>query len=934
MEFAPGNMVRARGRDWIVQSGSDERLLCLRPLTGASDERAYLLPALEEVKASTFDSPDPTRASNLEDGSLFRESVMLRLRDSAGPLRCLGHIAVEPRSYQLTPLLMALRMNTVRLLIADDVGIGKTIEAGLIAREYLDRFEIQRLSVLCPPHLVDQWVTELNDHFNLNAVALTSSSAYTLEKTVPVGMALTEYYPITVVSLDYIKDPKRRDNYVQTAPEFIIIDEAHTCTDKSGRNSQLRFGLVNELSKDTSRHMVMLTATPHSGDSEAFGKLLSLIDPKFEVLGSSDISQYRELRAELGAHFVQRQRKDIGGYKDNPNFALRYSNEYTYFFTDKWRDFFDEVREYCLELGEKYAKEGNKAIWYAILALYRSIASSPDSAVNALENRLDNVESEYDEDAMDNLLDSSSSEGATDIDISGIMQHSRKIKELLKKAEELKNYDDPKYKLLLSVLKKEYLKKSEGYRPIIFCKYIATAKYVASKLKKDLSSAYTVEVITGEQTPEERQSKVLLLGDADFPVLVATDCLSEGINLQDYFNGVIHYDLAWNPTRHEQREGRVDRFGQTSPIVKCAMIYGQDNPVDGFILKVILRKAKSIRDSLGVMVPVPDDDRAIQSALIQAALLKGRRDQYGQLFFDFSEDMADVSEMLDKPWEDASEKAKQNRTIFAQRSIHPDEVYSVLKKEQQILGTDEDVENFVTGILTRLQAPPKKNDEGYQLSLNYLPQTVRQLADELREAGINPDLKVSFRFPSPMGYRFIHRTHPLVELLASFVFEHNMENSSEYTDFNLGSRCSVTETDDVDEYTVLYLIRLRMQITSKRQGVEKTSVAEESVLLEYKEKSLRIIDGELYKKYLEVSPSSNLSPSFIQRKLEKAIEEYNNLSDDISDIAQNCAEKLREENDSVRQSFGKGNLGLLSVKPCMPVDLLGVYIMVPSEEDL
>ena len=281
MEFAPGNMVRARGRDWIVQSGSDERMLCLRPLTGSSDETAYLLPSLEEVTASTFDEPDAKRASNLEDGSLFRESVMLRLRDSAGPLRSLGHIAVEPRSYQLTPLLMALRMQTVRLLIADDVGIGKTIEAGLIAREYLDRFEIQRLSVLCPPHLVDQWVTELSGHFNLNAVALTSSSAYTLEKTVPVGMALTEYYPITVVSLDYIKDPKRKDNFIQTAPEFIIIDEAHTCTDKTGKNSQLRFSLVSELAEDTSRHMVMLTATPHSGDSEAFGKLLSLIDKKF-----------------------------------------------------------------------------------------------------------------------------------------------------------------------------------------------------------------------------------------------------------------------------------------------------------------------------------------------------------------------------------------------------------------------------------------------------------------------------------------------------------------------------------------------------------------------------------------------------------------------------------------------------------------------------
>ncbi len=933
MDFAPGNMVRARGRDWIVQSGSDDHLLCLRPLTGGSDETAYLIPALEEVKASTFELPDAELVSNLEDSSLFRESVMLRLRDSAGPLRSLGHIAVEPRSYQLTPLLMALRMNTVRLLIADDVGIGKTIEAGLIAREYLDRFEIQRLSVLCPPHLVDQWVTELNEHFNLNAVALTSSSAYTLEKKVPIGMNLTEYYPITVVSLDYIKDPKRRDNYILSAPEFIIIDEAHTCTDKSGKNSQLRFNLVYELSKDTSRHMVMLTATPHSGDSDAFGKLLSLIDPRFEVLGSSDSTQYRELRLELGEHFVQRQRKDIEKYQDSPNFADRLRNEYSYAFNVKWKDFFEDVREYCAELGSKYEREGNKTIWYAILALYRSIASSPDSAINALQNRLGNVEGEYDEDSMDNLLDSSSSDSASDSDISDIFAHSRKIRELLEEAKSLKDEVDPKYDLLLNVLKKEYLKKGEEYRPIIFCKYIATAKYVAEKLKKSLNSkTYTVEVITGEQSPEERQMKVLSLGDAEYPILVATDCLSEGINLQDYFNGVIHYDLAWNPTRHEQREGRVDRFGQNSPSVKCAMIYGNDNPVDGFILNVILRKANKIRDSLGVMVPVPDDDKAIQSALIQATLLKRHQDSYGQLFFDFG-DIDEVETMLNKPWENASEKAKANRTIFAQRSIHADEVYSVLKKEQQILGTDDDVEKFVVGILSRLNASPEKIQGGYKLNLANLPAEVKQLKDQINDAGINSSMKVSFKFPAPMGYKYIHRTHPLVEILASYVFEYNMENKGQALHFNLGSRCSVTETKDVSGYTVLFLIRLRMQILTRRQGEEKTSVAEESVLLEYKKRELRVIDNDLYKKYLEVTPSSNLSPSFIQRKLQKALEEYSGLEERIGEIALECSEHLKTENDAVRQTFGKGNIGQLSVKPCMPVDLLGVYILVPAEEE-
>lgn len=333
--FNPGNLVHARGRDWVVQSGSSNELLSLRPLTGSSDSLTYLVPSLEvePIREASFPYPNASKMGNFEDSSIFRNAVMLRLRDGAGPLRCLGHIAVEPRSFQLTPLLMALKMDTIRLLIADDVGVGKTIEAGLVAREMLDRFEIERISVLCPPHLVDQWVKELSEHFNLPAVALTSSTVYSLEKKLPSGISLTQYYPVTVVSLDYIKNPNRQDNFVQTAPEFIIVDEAHTCTEKNGKTNQLRFNLLRELSSKADRHMLFLTATPHSGDNIAFGNLLSLIDPKFAILGSVDameIEEYKALRENLALHLVQRQRKDVLQFQDKPNFAKRLQNEFQY----------------------------------------------------------------------------------------------------------------------------------------------------------------------------------------------------------------------------------------------------------------------------------------------------------------------------------------------------------------------------------------------------------------------------------------------------------------------------------------------------------------------------------------------------------------------------------------------------------------------------
>jgi len=177
-EFMPGVLVRARGREWVVQPASSAECLHLRPLGGSDEDIVTLVPGLEPTAPAPaeFHWPDPQRPGTHDAARLLHDAVRLKLRTGAGPFRSFGNIAVEPRAYQLVPLLMALRLPTIRLLIADDVGVGKTIEAGLIARELLDRGEIGRIAVLCPPHLVDQWQQELAEHFHLRAVALTSAT--------------------------------------------------------------------------------------------------------------------------------------------------------------------------------------------------------------------------------------------------------------------------------------------------------------------------------------------------------------------------------------------------------------------------------------------------------------------------------------------------------------------------------------------------------------------------------------------------------------------------------------------------------------------------------------------------------------------------------------------------------------------------------------
>ena len=157
MAHAVGSLVKTRGREWVVLPGSQEELLLVRPLSGSEDEVTGISTLLEDVESASFALPDPNNIGDYRSCSLLRDAMRLGSRSSAGPFRSFGRIAVEPRPYQLVPLLMALKLDPVRVLIADDVGVGKTIEACLIARELMDRGECQRLAVLCPPHLAEQW---------------------------------------------------------------------------------------------------------------------------------------------------------------------------------------------------------------------------------------------------------------------------------------------------------------------------------------------------------------------------------------------------------------------------------------------------------------------------------------------------------------------------------------------------------------------------------------------------------------------------------------------------------------------------------------------------------------------------------------------------------------------------------------------------------
>jgi SNF2 family DNA or RNA helicase len=278
MNFASGSLVAARGREWVVLPGSTGELTLVRPLGGAEEERTGILTSLETVRPASFSFPDPNDLGDFQSCKLLRDSLRLGFRSSAGPFRSFGQINVEPRAYQLVPLLVALKLDPVRLLIADGVGIGKTIEALMIVRELIDRGEISSLAVLCPPHLAGQWQKEMRDKFNIEAELVLPSTVKRLNRDIGFNESLFLRYPFTIVSTDFVKSERHRNDFLRDAPELIIVDEAHTCAEAVAGARQQRYRLLKDLAQDASRHCILVTATPHSGNEFAFRSLLSLLN--------------------------------------------------------------------------------------------------------------------------------------------------------------------------------------------------------------------------------------------------------------------------------------------------------------------------------------------------------------------------------------------------------------------------------------------------------------------------------------------------------------------------------------------------------------------------------------------------------------------------------------------------------------------------------
>ena len=948
MEFKTGSLVRVRSRDWIVLPSNDENLVLLKPLGGSEDEITgiYLPLGFEDDHIQSTDFPIPTieDIGDIASARLLYNATRLAFRSGAGPFRSLAKLSFRPRSYQMVPLIMALKQPApIRLFIADDVGVGKTIEALIILKEMLERKVIRKFAIIVLPHLCDQWQAEMKDKFGIEAVIIRSNTQARLDREIPDDTSVFDYYPHQIISIDYIKANHRRQVFIQQCPKFIIVDEAHSCASDADEHSaqQQRHQLIRDLSGKPDQHILLLTATPHSGKAGQFGSLLELIHPKFKNLDIARATQ--DQRREFAGHYVQRRRADVEKWmnEDTP-FPKRDSGEFPYELSAKYARFYDDILDFALGLtrGDDPHKGRQRLRYWSALALLRGVMSSPAAGIEMIKNRISKTASPNDSEDADMESDDGSNpimdddfDTARDFTPTGIISRTewsagenKKLNQLAEQLNELNGIEnDFKIARTLEIIA-DWLK--QGFNPVIFCRFIRTANYLGDILKTHLKKEINVQTVTSEDPDEVRKSRIGDMKSSPQKVLVATDCLSEGINLQDQFSAVLHYDLPWNPNRLEQREGRIDRYGQTADEVKAYLLYGKDNPIDGVVLKVLLRKVREIRHSIGISIPFPEDSQSLMDSVLQAIIsdsqAAAQRRNANQMTFDFGnmDEVKNKEIIATKAIEKAADREHASRSIFAQHAIRANEIEEDLKQSDDAIGDPRAVESFVTESLTRfygVQMTCNPKVRGYTLYTANLPGVLKSL--------LPPEntLKVSFFSPTPEGYLYLGRNHLFVEQLCQSVMADSLNR-----DFQHGpARSAVIRCREVAAKTTVILFRVRNVIEEKKSGGR--FVAEEMLLWGYRGSfsENNRLDSEAVKILLSSAlPSANMPLPEKAMYFENEMENIAEMKTVLDEIAGNRAEVLIAAHERFRKVLGGRQFK--AVEPVLPMDIMGVYIFIPD----
>ncbi|MGO9465688.1 MAG: helicase-related protein [Isosphaeraceae bacterium] len=694
-EILPGTEVVARGLRWEVvstESLGQETLFRLRGLERAVLGRELdLLSPFEEIEPVQHELR-PERAAPLINWLVYHQAFLLE--QALGPSALLavqpGRLRIEP--YQLVPVLRAIRSSRVRLLLADAVGLGKTIQAGLVITELVARRLAHRVLIVTPPGpLLEQWHLEMAERFGLRLEVIDRSKLEEIRRSTELGSNPFDFIPLGLVSIDFLKQERILDQLDRASYDIIIVDEAHHCTDtgsiQDAEDSQRR-GLAEVLARRCDS-LLLLTATPHDGYDRSFASLCELLDPSLvDGRGSLRGERYR-------THVIRRlKRHIIDPQTGKQQFKDRIVEPTPVVPDPKRYGAFVELQRSLLDLVAPELRRAFRSKRYADVLAFIALLKRSVSTVAALRSTLQVVAERFQhiitetaeaqesrrqriktlrdyqrkldrfgvlsalEEQERNLLE------AEDLaqQLANLQRETKsgsrqlsKVSDIVARLDELINlaetclHRDPKIDRVKEVIS-EIRKAEPRANILIYTEYVDSQNALAEALHNapEIGQVATMSGLDGEKA---RAAVTERFRSRDNLILVSTDSAAEGLNLHQRCHHLIHLELPFNPNRLEQRNGRIDRYGQRlDPVVRYLFLRGT---FEDRILLRLIAKYERMRSRLTFVPNTLGLSSSTDAG--QERLLKGIMDDDTKLFkedsslFDFkSEEEPPVTDLATK----------------------------------------------------------------------------------------------------------------------------------------------------------------------------------------------------------------------------------------------------------------------------------------------
>ena len=686
-----------------------------------------------------------------------------------------GRVVLE--AYQLAPTLRILSKPRPSLLIADDVGLGKTIEAGLAMLELMARGRANRVLVVTPPGLMDQWRDEMLDKFGLKFRIIGNATDLARAKTeLPAGVSPWDALSRVITSIDFLKKETVRHRALRKRWDLIIVDEAHALAESGTpqnphRTQRTRLGLAL---REASRGLLLLTATPHNGYAHSFRSLLELVEPTLATFKGSPEDVRRRIETAMIRRMKSQIRRQLPGGQEEPLFPPRSvegipvkpANEQD-------RELLRKVASYCSKTVRQAARsEEAELISFAMQIVKKRALSSRAALARTIEHRLEALKKEEareepptqaelrDYQADLPLTEAQSERTARRILRSAIPRDERlrraeiralnTIRRLLKKLPKT----DPKIEALVAELRRVF-EEDPSEKVIVFTEYRDTLNAIMERLEKEPGFTGRVVTLTGGLTRRQRLKRQQQFAEPQVQVLLATDAASEGLNLQEHCRRVIHFELPWNPNRLEQRNGRVDRYGQRrTPIIRY--LYYPDSPEDDVLARLVekieqmAKDRVSTPDVLGVLSGHGDIGQMLVELNPETTDIEKRKGQLVRLFEDRTADFIREIQPLVVGGERTGEEEIRR-------------LVGLLETPEPVLSDNESLERAVLSVLGDAAIPDPERDGVYRIEV---PWAYR--GDGV--AAVYP--AVTFRRSVAVRYRsdeveYITPLHPLVKALAA-----------------------------------------------------------------------------------------------------------------------------------------------------------------------